>query len=381
MLDINYKNYPVLIVDDDQSLLISLKASLKKEFFPLTANNAKEVWETLEKENVAVVLSDMRMPDITGAKLLAQIKEKYPKIVRVLITGYADLEDAVMAINEGKIFSYIRKKTTESERNLLIKRAIEYFHLEVDNERLREKIKYQEQFIGFHHIMKYMGDYVINRLVEASSAMTKYIDEINDLKEKVPELKKHVNDYEILSDSPKTIETIIKASAITITEVGYKLYITGQEKTEGQEAIEKLIGYIRESMQPEFDEAKVKLTYENPSNVAFTINSPTHLNFAITELLTNALRNTNKGGEVKLSIKEETSGDKKFGVITVSDNGVGITKENQPKLFKEPFTTDVNRPGVGLMSVAQITRIYEGESSIESEEGKGTRVTLKIPLS
>jgi response regulator RpfG family c-di-GMP phosphodiesterase len=82
---------------------------LRREFRVLKAHSAEEGYRLMQEEEVHIVMSDQRMPQITGVELLAKVKSKYPQAVRMLFTGFADLESIIAAINQGHIFGFLKK--------------------------------------------------------------------------------------------------------------------------------------------------------------------------------------------------------------------------------------------------------------------------------
>ncbi len=104
------KDKTVLFVDDEISILSTLKRLLRNEEYQLlTASSAEEGLELLKTEKVDIVISDMRMPNIDGAEFLEQVKFKHPHINRMIMSGFADLESVVKAINKGDINQFISK--------------------------------------------------------------------------------------------------------------------------------------------------------------------------------------------------------------------------------------------------------------------------------
>lgn len=103
-------NPKLLCVDDEPIVLESMKMNLRRRFEVLTATSGAAALELLAREpGVAVVMSDMRMPGMSGATLLAKVRVGWPDTVRLLLTGQADLESAIAAVNEGQIFRFLNK--------------------------------------------------------------------------------------------------------------------------------------------------------------------------------------------------------------------------------------------------------------------------------
>src|SRR5947209_8739349 len=99
----------LLVVDDEPDLVQSVKDLLRFDYRVLTATRASEGLRLMERENVHIVMTDQRMPEMTGVEFLKRLKESYPDAVRLLFTAYADLKAVSDAINEGDVYRYISK--------------------------------------------------------------------------------------------------------------------------------------------------------------------------------------------------------------------------------------------------------------------------------
>ena len=137
----------VLIVDDEPSLLLSLKRVLSEEPYEvLFANSAKQSLEMLQENEVHVIITDLRMPDMSGVGLLENIREKYPYIIRLVLSGHTDVKTVLETINRGVIFRFITKPWgCDDELKITIRQAIEYYDLHSDREML---MGYLEQLAG-----------------------------------------------------------------------------------------------------------------------------------------------------------------------------------------------------------------------------------------
>jgi len=123
------ENRIVLFVDDEEQILKSLKRGLVNEpYKTLFANSGKEALEILEKEEVHVLVTDMRMPGMTGLELLKIVREKYPGIIRMVLSGYTQVTTLLTAINQGEIFKYITKPWKLDEEFIpAVREAIDYY--------------------------------------------------------------------------------------------------------------------------------------------------------------------------------------------------------------------------------------------------------------
>jgi response regulator RpfG family c-di-GMP phosphodiesterase len=135
------KAITILCVDDEANILSSLKRLFRPEGYRiLTAGGGREGLELLEAEQgqVDLVISDMRMPEMDGAHFLAEVCKKWPEITRILLTGFAEVETTIRAINEGQIYRYIAKPWNDGDVLLLVRGALERQLL------LREKVRLEQ---------------------------------------------------------------------------------------------------------------------------------------------------------------------------------------------------------------------------------------------
>lgn len=138
--------WTVLCVDDEPSILSALRRVLRAEGCRLLiAQGGVEALAILATESVDVVVSDMRMPGMDGAQLLARVREEWPGTARILLTGYADMDATIAAINNGQIYRYIHKPWDEHELRLTVRQAAERQLLERERQRLQDLTQVQNQ--------------------------------------------------------------------------------------------------------------------------------------------------------------------------------------------------------------------------------------------
>lgn len=130
MTDKKLDKLKLMVVDDELDNLELLYRTFWKDFKVYRANNASEALAILEKEGeMAVIISDQRMPDINGSELLSLTVERFPDTIRILLTGFTDVEDLVDAINSGRVFKYITKPWNPNQLQLLVKQASDTYRL------------------------------------------------------------------------------------------------------------------------------------------------------------------------------------------------------------------------------------------------------------
>lgn len=140
--------FTVLFVDDEINILKSLKRLFRQSGYQLLfADSVSNAIKLINQHQVDLVLSDMKMPDITGAKLMHFIAQKHPHIYRIILTGFSDLASTIDAINHGKVHRFLQKPWNNDEIKLAVEEGIEQVGLKKENHRLANVVKKQNQLL------------------------------------------------------------------------------------------------------------------------------------------------------------------------------------------------------------------------------------------
>lgn len=171
--------YKLLIVDDELANIRLLERLFRQDYFCLTASSGEEAMELLDQHEVAVIITDQRMPGMTGVELLKRSADRRPHMVRILLTGYTDLEALIEAVNCGLVYMYINKPWNNDDLKLRVSRAVEHYEtnkrqhsLAANNERLNSRLK--EMKMGFVRAMASVVQLKDEFLYEHGSRVSKY---------------------------------------------------------------------------------------------------------------------------------------------------------------------------------------------------------------
>jgi CheY-like chemotaxis protein len=127
----------ILVVDDEEAILETMTFTFEDDYEVLTSSSARDALALLEREGpVAVVISDQRMPEMTGVEFLARVFALHPTTVRIILTGFADMDAIIRAINDGHVYAYITKPWEPEQLKQVVRRAVEHHALAEENERL-----------------------------------------------------------------------------------------------------------------------------------------------------------------------------------------------------------------------------------------------------
>lgn len=144
--------YKIMVVDDEPANLRVLERLFRSEYEVVTAESGADALRLLQQHDVALIITDQRMPDMTGIELLKRTASLRPHMVRIILTGYTDVETLVEAINSGHVYKYVTKPWNNEELRLTISRAIEHYEmtkarheLEMTNKRLVARLQEIQQ--------------------------------------------------------------------------------------------------------------------------------------------------------------------------------------------------------------------------------------------
>ena len=143
------KKITILYVDDEEHNLLSFKATFRMKYTILTAISADEAVKVMEAKPVEIIFTDQRMPNITGIEFLEKILDKYPDPMRILLTGYADMNAVIDAVNKGKIFHYLSKPWNEEEVDITIQRAYDVYLKKQEIREMNEKLAVSNDQLEF----------------------------------------------------------------------------------------------------------------------------------------------------------------------------------------------------------------------------------------
>ena len=162
------KKFSILYVDDEEHNLISFAATFRKEYNILTAKSGKEGVDILHNNEVNLIITDQRMPEMTGIQFLEKIIPEYPDMIRMILTGFSDIEVIIEAINSGRVFRYITKPWDENELRMTIENTRQVFKLQASNKELMaeltKKVEEQEQTLNL--FSKYVPEQIIEKALK-----------------------------------------------------------------------------------------------------------------------------------------------------------------------------------------------------------------------
>lgn len=143
------KKINILYVDDEENNLLSFKATFRLKYNIITALSADEGMKIIETKPIDIIFTDQRMPNVTGIEFLEKVLEKFPNPIRILLTGYSDMNAVIDAVNKGKIFHYLTKPWNEEEVDITIARGYEVLLKKQEIKEMNEKLAVSNDQLEF----------------------------------------------------------------------------------------------------------------------------------------------------------------------------------------------------------------------------------------
>ncbi len=176
-MTLDTKRYPILVVDDEQDNLDAFRFNFRKTFDILTATSGPEALQILAEKDVAVVVTDQRMPKMTGVELLREVRAKTPETVGIILTAFTDVDVLIEAINLGQVYRYITKPWDAKEVRGVLQYAIERFHLQHENKRLAAQLA---EYTGYLN-QQLHGEFDFGNIIGESAALREVLAKVEQV--------------------------------------------------------------------------------------------------------------------------------------------------------------------------------------------------------
>jgi signal transduction histidine kinase len=374
----------VLIVDDEQESLNLLNRTLRGVYETFLARNGWEGLRSLEQHPVAAVVSDQRMPGMTGVEFLAEASRRRPHTQRILLTGYTDVEGLIDAINAGHVFGYLSKPWHPHDLLATLKRAVETHRLLEDKDRLLQDLRRKnEELKGLLAQTRRLQAAKIQ--AERWAALGKVSGMIlHDLRNPLTAIQCQAGLLQDELPAGDGKDRSVRAIMDQVERMGHtldELLLFAKPQDPRADLRPYPLSALVASLQEAFTlpcEAKgvrllTRIEYEGSVRVR-----PSQVYRVLDNLLKNALDAVGEGDEILLA--SEATGDKEV-VIRVADSGSGIPDAIRTSMF-EPFVTR-NKPGgtgLGLAVVKKIGCEHGGRVWEEPWGLKGACFHLALPM-
>ena len=352
----------VLFLDDEVGNLTGFKAQFRRIFDIEVALTAQEAREKLAEKPFHVLLTDQRMPEMSGVEFCESIKDDYPDTVRILVTAYADINTVIDAINKGQVYRYIAKPWQDEDIMVAIKNGVD---LAVSRRELRKRTD---------ELQKAYDE--LNRFIYSAShdmraPLTSILGVVNLAEQETTDERMH--------EYLRMVEVSVKRMEVLNNNViDYYINNKKQARLEVLDFVEMI------------DQTVSSLRYYLGANtIKFDINIEQTTKFMsdgfrvrsiVNNLISNAIKFQRPDNPDKRITVTGTIDENRV-VLKVADNGIGIKSESLNHIFDMFYrATFINAgSGIGLYVTKESIDKLEGKIDVQSAEGQGTSFTIEVP--
>ena len=381
----------LVVVDDEPNVLGSLHDLFRKDYHVKTFDRAPDALDALDVIDPAVVLTDQRMPGMSGVDFLRRVRTLRPDATRLLFTGYADIKAVIDSINEGHVFRYLGKPWEPEEMAVTIRQAVDHHHLLVERRKLIEELREANAQLE-----------VSNASLQKANALKKAFIEVasHELNTPVAVILGMTDLWEMMPG---------KASAASQTAWLARIQAAGKRLAGTVERMLKLlradrfdeplvlrstelvplIHHVVDQVQPFLEARGQSVEIRITPGVGSAEIDPAKVGDILTNLLVNAIKFTPDGGLITIFAAPEGQDHVR---IRVSDTGVGIHVADRAHLF-EPFFTGYDTMhhssgeyqyckkgiGLGLCLVKTFVEMHGGSVDFLGTETRGSTFGITLP--
>jgi two-component system, NtrC family, sensor kinase len=370
----------VLFVDDDESNLIVSQAVCGDEFDVLTAADGAEALALMRTHEVAVIVSDQRMPNMTGVELLEQVHLEFPDTARVLVTAYSDVHAAIDAINRGRVRRFLKKPWEPSELKAEILDGLERYSTQRRIKELERRLIQTERVYALGIVAAGIGHELRNPISWIATNLSHSLSELADLRRmldgrdagraaaKIDEIQAALQDA---STGTERVIEIVSAIQLSMVRPASESELVSLEEVV-RLALRLVEGDLRRAGHVELD----------VQTSAWVSGSRTQLSQIVVNLLVNAIHALAKTPMDKAAISVRVSADERIARLEVADSGPGVPEQDRERIFDPFFTT---KPGVGTGLGLAISRKIALDLGGTLEAGRDARLggavfVLRLPV-
>jgi two-component system probable response regulator PhcQ len=382
----DYKKFAILYVDDEERSLTNFTRAFGGEFRVFTAANAQDGFKlfTEHADEIGLLMTDQRMPGEKGVWLLERARQFRPRVLRVLVTAYADMDAAIAAVNSGAIYKYVTKPWDPPQLELTLRQGLEFFMVQAERDQLlREKMSVlhnmmiADRMVSLGLLAAGLSHHIRNSLVAVKTfldlAPVKMAEEkasLNGLRN--PDFWK---DYHQNAQSQiEKINGLLK-DLWTASDNNPRLQFADEA------SLKTAVGAALELLKEQFTARRIEIENKIPDSLpALRVDKP-KFDRLFELLLRDELANLPAGSRITLSA-ELLNGGRPEIQIQISDNGPGLPQDALRAIFN-PFAARGNvqsEYGINLMACFFIVHHHGGKIEAKSQPGRGTTFTLRLPL-
>ena len=383
----DYKKFAILYVDDEEKSLKYFERAFGENFRVFTAANAQDGFKLFEQhaDEIGLLMTDQRMPGEKGVWLLERARQFRPRVLRMLVTAYADMDAAIAAVNSGAIYKYITKPWDPPQLEMTLRQGLEFFMVQAERDQLLlEKMSVlrnmmiADRIVSLGLLAAGLSHHIRNSLVAVKTfldlAPTKMAEEKADLN--------NLRNPDFWKDYHQNVQSQIEK----INSLLKDLWTASEKNPATQFADEvklhEAVGAALEMYKDEFAARKIEIENKIPDSLPVLPGDQLKFHRLFELLFQDELAMLPAGSRISLKAELQNDGAKPEIVLQISDNGPGLPEEALRVIF-DPFVVQGSVPseyGIRLMACFFIVHHHGGKIEANSRPGRGTTFIIRLPL-
>lgn len=322
------RRHTLLVVDDEQDILDSVRDLFRLDYEVIGVTRAREAMRVLAEREVQVVMSDQRMPEMSGVEFLHRVREEHPDVIRLLVTGYADMRAVIDAINQGSVYRYITKPWDPDELQTVLREACERYDLFAERRRLIAELQASNAELRRVDARKTAFIKVIGHELRTPLTLQLGLARLAlRTRDLTPELAR-----EWFARIERSAARLHQRSEQILALLHEEHFARTLDRRPAD--VPALLHAVADSVRPFVERRGQTLRVDVPDDLgAFPLDGP-KVEDSLQQLLFNAIKFTPDGGAITLSARRLGGALR----LEVTDGGAGIPPEEIDHLF-EPFFT------------------------------------------
>ncbi len=351
----------VLLVDDEPPALTTLSALLSREYDVITAPNALAAMRELERIPVAAVVTDERMPGMSGTRFLAYVRRTHPATARIILTAYSDSDALLRAINEGEVERFLLKPVRPGELREALTALLDRHRAETCNRELT------------------------GELARRNLELEARVRELEETRERIDRAEGLALAGRLAAGVARDVRSYVGPAGGSVEDAVRRLDelsndgvdLTGADRTRYALAPVRLdawaLDYVRTlDVEPALRARRVRV---DACSEAWCMIDERRFGRLVSSLLQNAIDATRAGDAITVRVESGESGV----CFEVIDTGVGLNPALRNRVFDPFFTTRPQHAGLGLHVCKLIAEGHGGAIDCESDPGRGTTMRVRLP--
>lgn len=375
----DYKKYVVIYVDDEEKSLKYFSRAFADEFRILTATNAQEGLQLVEahRDEVAVLMTDQRMPGEKGVQLLEKARQISPRTIRILATAYSDLDAAIDAVNTGAIYKYVTKPWDIPQLETTLKRGIEFFIVQRERDQLmREKLSVLHNMMITDRVVSLgvmaagLSHHLRNPLVAVRTFLDLAPAKLQEEKVTMDELR-NPNFWRDFYDH---VRAQVDRVSLQLDNLGL---LQSSEGSQQPVNLAEVVTEVLNGMSAALAERNITVTNRIPGDLQPILTERQRFIRMLQLVIQETAAQLVGGGNIWLSAERSDDQLK----LVIEDDGPGLPAEALRKVF-DPFFARSGHPedfGINLMAFYFLAYHLGGRITADSREPKGAKFTLVFP--